>query len=271
MFMRLMMVALLVASFPSLGLRAQAQGEGETTGPSESELEAARGQFREALAAATAGDHRTAVRLFRGVLQVRSAPPVHYNLAHSLVSLGEFAEADEQLQLVLEDAATAPALRSNAADLRLQMEREGGRLRILLEGETGGVFVTLDGRELRRTDALFRVRSGAHEIVLEREGTEVERREVTVATGQTAEARFEVAAPVVQLSPEEAAAAMRDAHPMPAPVDVSETERRGAADWRIWAVVGGVVVVAVAVGLAVGLRDNAEPHSGDFSPGVISW
>jgi len=246
---------------------------GPVRAQSEEELELARTQFAEAVEHAAEGNHREAATLFRSVLAVRSTPAVRYNLAHSLVGLHELAEADEQLQLVLEDEGTDDALRANAADLRLQMEAEGGRLAITVDGATEGVQVILDDREIaeRFRQRPVRVRAGTHIVALERGGEELESRTIEVARGERVEASFTVApAPEVVAETE-----VEEPQPVPIaePVEVEEDEGVAWSDWRIWAVVGGVVLVGVAIGLAVGLSggDDPQPFVGDFRPGTITW
>ena len=233
----------------------------------EAELEQARAWFGEGVAHVANGRHREAVTSFRQVMGVRASPQVRYNLAISLFELGEFSEADEEVQVLLDDAETPESLRSDAADLRLHIEEMGGRLRIEVVGAESGFFVTLDGRELPAISLRrpLRVRTGAHELAVERGGAEVDTAEVTVEQGQLAVVTLDLTA-----TPAEAAATVELTDPDPLE---GAARRPLARDWRLWAIVGGAVVAIVAVGVIIGVtRDGGNSaFSGDFEPATIRF
>lgn len=232
----------------------------------EAELDEARQWFGEGVAHVEAGRHRDAVTSFRRVMAVKPAPQVRYNLAISLFELGEFSEADEEVQVLLEDPETPENVRRDAADLRLHIEEIGGRLQIEVVGAQTGYFVTLDGRELPAISLRrpLRVRTGPHELGVEREGIEVDTAEVTVEQGQLAVVTLDLTA-----TPAEAAATVDLEEPL---LD-GEARRPLARDWRLWAIVGGAVLAVVAVGVIIGVtRDGGNPaFSGDFEPATIRF
>ena len=119
-----------------LGLPAfgYAQTAEASDAPSEADLARARDLFNEGLSLAQQADHRGAIAKFREVMHIRATSAVKYNLAVQLVQIEELAEADVLLQQVLEDETTEAQIRSHATDLRLQIEEEGGRLKIELGG-----------------------------------------------------------------------------------------------------------------------------------------
>lgn len=231
----------------------------------EAELEQARAWFGEGVAHVANGRHREAVTSFRQVMGVRASPQVRYNLAISLFELGEYSEADEEIQVLLDEAETPEGVRGDAADLRLHIEELGGRLRIEVVGAESGFFVTLDGRELPAVSLRrpLRVRTGPHELAVERAGDEVDTAEVTVEQGQLAVVTLDLTA-----TPAQAAATLElDPEPL-------DTEARPLArDWRLWAIVGGAVLAIVAVGVIIGVtRDGGDSaFSGDFEPATIRF
>ena len=233
----------------------------------EAELNEARQWFGEGVAHVEAGRHREAVTSFRRVLAVRASPQVRYNLAISLFELGEFSEADEEVQVLLDDPETPANVRGDAADLRLHIEEIGGRLRIEVVGAQTGFFVTLDGRELPAVSLRrpLRVRTGPHELAVEREGAEVDTAQVTVEQGQLAVVTLDLTA-----TPAEAAATLDLEEPI---LEDGEARRPLARDWRVWAIVGGAVLAIVAVGVIVGVtRDGGNSaFNGDFEPTTIEF
>ncbi|MEM1414636.1 MAG: hypothetical protein AAGH15_07040 [Myxococcota bacterium] len=266
--MRRLTAALVAAALMIPDASAGAQENAETEAPTEAELEAARARFADGVSHADAGEHEEALVAFREVLEVIAAESVRYNLAHSLAELGRYAEADAQLQIILDDRETDPDTRRLAADQRRRLEETGGRLDVRLEGAPEDAGVVLDGWAVPAGGwtTPLRVRPGAHTVELVVAGQVNARQEVEAAAGETVE---------VVLTPlpeplEAAAGAAEDGAPEPA----TEPTPRWK-DWRTWAIVGGVVA-ALAIGIGIGVAASGgdgspSPFPGDLSPGVLTF
>ncbi|MCB9660186.1 MAG: hypothetical protein R3B40_04335 [Polyangiales bacterium] len=178
---------LLIASLlTALGLLvsvpvARAQPASE---PTEEQIEAARQLFAEGLALSDASEWQAAAAVFHEVLAVVSSPPVLFNLAHALVELNQFDEADELIERMLADGETDRDLRSRARDLRTRMDRNGGRLTLTDGGLPANSSILLDGRPLdaSRVGQALRVSQGTHRVTAtDQAGAEISASEVYIA------------------------------------------------------------------------------------------
>lgn len=263
----LFLAAALVLGAP-VPTRAQDGAPDEVAQPSEAELTLARERFGRGLELSDQGQWREAVTLFRQVLQVRSAPPVLFNLATALVELEEYDEAEELLASVVADDATQPRIRVRSERLLERMSEDGAELTITLAGATSGVFVTLDERELaaERVEGPVRVSAGSHVVAAERDGDEVARREVELAAGAAESVVLEIAEPADEPSEIPELALTADA-----PSDESSGQ---GMSWQLWAGVGGgvaaLLIVVVAVSVASG-GGGGDAFVGDFTPSTLVW
>jgi hypothetical protein len=149
---------------PGVGIQAvRAQPASQ---PTEAEIEAARALFAEGLALSDASEWEAAAAIFHEVLAVVSSPPVLFNLAHALVELNQFDEADELIERLMADSETARDLRTRSTALRTRMDRNGGRLTLQPVGLPEGAVVLLDGRPLAsaRLGQSLRVSQGTHRV-----------------------------------------------------------------------------------------------------------
>ena len=206
------------------------------TAQTDQELAQARGWFAEGIEHSEAGRYEDAVASFRRVLAVKGSPPVRYNLALNLYELGLVREADENVQMLLEDPETTPDIRSSAADLRLHMEETGGRLQVEVSGATPGTYdVQLDGRRMLAGDLgrSLRVRAGDHVVVVMRGDEELGTQVFHVVAGEASVGQVEVA-PSAREVAEESELEEDEA----IVIDEEEEERPLARKWQFWAVVG---------------------------------
>ncbi len=198
----------------------------------------ARSLFEEGVAHADAAEWREAARKFREAVALRDAPAVRYNLASALVALGEYAEAESIARALGDDPATPPDLRDRARELLGQIAENAGRLEVQLRGATRGVTVRIDGEAADASQVLheFSLEPRGYTVVIERDGREIERREVAVERGRTADVSITVAP-----SPEETAAAAQEAEP----TDEGSSDADVTKSWVFWTAVGGAVVMAI--------------------------
>lgn len=268
---------------------AQAVNDESAESQEDPELLRARELFAEAVGEAQLENHRRAVELFREVLAIRDSPAVRYNLAVSLSVLNEIMEADELIQSVLQDRTTSPALRTNAADLRLLIEEQGAQLTISVEGVAMGTFETMlnDTRiENPRLGRILRVRSGAHAVRLQRGNRELASERFTLAPGEQREVVLTVEGESfgitsVSDTPIDPELLQEEAPPRAnrqAENAVNlEDEETSESSMSAGAKVGiALAIIAVLAGGAVATyfltrEDAPEPVQGTFSPGVLTF
>ncbi|MFT5353661.1 MAG: hypothetical protein ACI9KE_000861 [Polyangiales bacterium] len=236
------------------------------------ELAEARGWFTEGIGYSEAGRYEEAVAAFRRVLATIDSPPVRYNLALNLYELTLIREADEHVQSILDNRETDASVRSDAADLRLHIEEIGGRVRIDVIGVPEGLYdVEIDGQHLASRDVgrSLRVRVGAHNIEVMRNGGTVASETTNVTQGETAVVSVDLSVP----DPAEAAATV-----VPSVIEEPPPEEGTPIlkSWQFWAVTGAVVVAvaAVVVGvLVLGAPEDTSnsPTVGNFEPGLITF
>lgn len=235
------------------------------------ELSEARGWFTEGIAHSEAGRYEEAVTAFRRVLSTIDSPPVRYNLALNLYELSRIREADEHVQSILDNRETDAAVRSDATDLRLHIEEVGGRVRIDVTGVPEGLYdVELDGEHLasRYVGRSLRVRVGAHNFEVIRNGENVASETTNVVHGETAVVSVDLSVPDAA----EAAATVVAPVEEPLPEGPTPVLKR----WQFWAVAGAVVVVAAAVVATVLVLSAPEdtsnmPTIGNFDPGLLTF
>ncbi len=151
--------------------------------PSEAEIEQARARFAEGIAHADAAEWELAAAAFHEVMSVVVSPPVLFNLAHALVELNQFDEADELIDALLADSETDRDMRRRAAQLRTRMDRHGAGLTITARGLPEGSVVLLDGRPIaaERLGQRLRVSQGTHRVRVTSSGQEIAAEEIYTA------------------------------------------------------------------------------------------
>lgn len=178
---KLLQIGLLCLGLLALpGSAAHAQPAAQ---PTEEEIAAARALFAEGLQLSDASEWEAAAAIFHEVLAVVSTPPVLFNLAHALVELNQFDEADELIERLMADSETTRDLRTRSTALRTRMDRNGGRLTIQPSGLPEGSVVLLDGRPLAATSlgTALRVSQGTHRVTATDAGQEIASLEIYVA------------------------------------------------------------------------------------------
>lgn len=266
---RTLMLSLLAAMLLLFGFSSTSQAQKMTNAQ-------ARKTFRQATRRADMGQHQKAAELFRQVLAVQDVPPVQYNLAYSLVELGDFAEADELLEKVILDRTTPSELKANAHHLREEMEKAGGWLTVRVKGPKKDVFVLLDGRELppERIGQALRVSAREHQVSIERDEEELGRESIQIGRGASERVIFRVKPRVdPNINPVDVArAAPIDEETLA--LDEPKIEEDEGPNWWIWGSVIGAVVVAgtvTAIILASQPDDPVPVHSGDFQKPILTW
>ncbi len=233
----------------SLPLRAHAQDDMGT--------ERARELFTEGIGLAEESNFSEAALRFREAYALVPSPNIAYNLAVALVELGEITEASALVETVLTDEEADEGIRQLATGLRERIAGRAAHLRISLSGPRGDAEVHLDDRTLGE-EALgtsIEVDPGAHVVLAERQGTILERQEVTAEAGQNVD---------VTLDP----STWPGNEPPPPPPSESIFGK-----WWFWAIVGGAVLV-VGAGVAIGIAAASGPEGpldGNTSPTVLRF
>ncbi|MBC7172482.1 MAG: tetratricopeptide repeat protein [Polyangiaceae bacterium] len=256
-FLVLVTVAALLA--PS-GANAQ-----RATGADAETLAEARRIFGEGLAHSDRHQWHEAVAAFRQVIELRSAPPVLYNLAIALIEIRQYPEAQDLLTRVLASEETSAEIRTASGALLSDLEEQAGRVELVFHGDPTGVIFFIDDFALGASALQHPhfVAPGAREIVARRGSTVLARAEPAVVRGETV--RVELAPPGVPVTN----AIHAEAEPFGSE---RETERSLAKNPWLWTGVGVGVAVVVTVVLAVTLGGGTgEPFEGDFNPGTITW
>lgn len=243
----LLSAALVFAHLP-VGV-ARAQGDAQNTA-------LARDLFEEGVALADEARWEEAVDRFRRALALRDAPAIRFNLGHSLSRLGRLVEASEMLRTVEGHTESDDAVRGEAAELRRDVERRFAHLTIRVDGETAGVRVRLDDREL--PDAALGVAApvdpGTHRAVAMRDGVVVAEEQVSLAEAEQRET-------VLRLGP---VPPTGDAPADPRLEGDEEAEGSVLGAWWFWTGVGVVVVGAVVLGLVLAGSGGRDPTRGDL-------
>ncbi len=221
----------------------------------EASVQQARQLFGEGVQQHEERQYREAVDTFRAVLEIRSSPAVRYNLALNLFELGQYPEADAQVQLILADAQTPPPIRDSAVELRQHMEERGGQVTVVAEEAPEGAEIQVDGYPIEDPSRPVRVIHGTHHVTVVHEGEEVGSEVVTVDVG---------ANETVMVSGD------ADSGTGPAIFDGGSFEGAEpvSSDWRFWVALGVVAVVVVGVVIGAAIDDD---DSGAAGLPLISW
>jgi hypothetical protein len=187
-------------------------------------------------------------------------------LASALVELGEFLEADDLIDEVLNDESAPQDLQRRVMGLRETIARRAGELSVAVSGFPTGVSVSVDGREVSSTRlaGAFPLSPGSHVVTAIRDGQEVAREEVRIRRGQSSEVTLEVAPRAVDTA--EQSVEQDDSH-------LEETDEGGSVlgEWWFWTAVGAVVVGTAVVLLLTVDGGVEDPVEGDFSPTFLRF
>ena len=237
---------------------AQAQGPG-----GDDAREQAREAFAEGITLAEERRWEEAAARFRTAMALHDAPAIRYNLASALFEMGELTEAWRLLAPVRADPETPPELSAHAQTLETQIRDLTGIVTVRVTGDATTVSVAMDGEPLASAELgrALAVEPGEHTFTATRDGAEVARRDVRIARRESVDVDLAVA-------PSPASASLS---PLSEEEPGSDGEATLLTDFRLWAIVGGVVVVAAVILIAVAASGTEDPVQGDFEPGVITW
>ncbi len=265
-----------------LGTSAQAQrGDDASEEAAVANSAAARALFAEGLTAAEAGDDAAAADRFERALELRWAAPIAYNLAEALSRMGRYVEAIENLHAIERSTASLD-VKETARARREELEPSVGRLRVVLTPDEPGLAIRVDGRPLPEAlrGVAFPVDPGERQLTIHRGAQEAGAAQSTVVAGLETTVHVEVAPPLP--TPEELAAEeerrrsveeaerqrLQEEHRMREEARARATAvRRKRRLGGALGVAAAVVLGAVAVGVAVALRPEADPRlDGNFDP-----
>jgi len=240
----LFLLALLASTAPS---GAFAQGEDDAA--------RARQLFSEGVDLAGRSQYAEATVRFRQALALRDAPAIRYNLASTLFEQHQLTEAHEIALGLLALVDLPDSVRAPTTALELQIGAAAGFVTFdLPEGIRGDVQV--DDVPVSDPTRAVAVAPGRHEVR-------------AVADGATvAEAMFEIGSGVRREISLTRASGEHHAEVASGP------EGPVTDQWWFWtAIGGGVVVLAVIIGVVAGVADHDahSPIAGNFTPGILSW
>ena len=255
---------------PRTALAQNARESSRVREPTAAEVQQAREWFSEGLELSDRNSWREAVDRFRRVRRIRDTAAVRYNLAYNLKELGEFSEAEELLQLVVDDPE-AGDLVSDANRVLASIRADAGRLSIRVNGGSQNVFVTLNERELsaERLNSTIHVRPGRHAIAAERDNEEVAREVVTVGRGGSETVTLDVAPTPREVA--EGSVGNPNPHNPALPCTENCEEASSSSSRRgVWigvtiallAVTGGIIFAATQI-------ESNDPYQGNFLPGQV--
>jgi hypothetical protein len=220
---------------------AHAQDDGAST-------ERARTLFTDGVALAQEHQYEEAEAHFREALTLRDAPTIRYNLASVLFEQGEYAEANELARTLLASSDTPDAVRTPTASLAAQITEASGLVLFQLPSTIADGTLIVDGHTVDDASRAVALAPGHHTASVQRDGVEVGVAEADAVAGERTT------------------------------VDVTQTLAGAPAvpltdEWWFWtAIAGGVVVVAVVIGVSVAASQQTEgPIEGNFNPAVITW
>jgi hypothetical protein len=231
----------------------------------------ARAMFEEGVKFADNGAWTDAADRFRRALALRDSQVIRFNLASALVELGKLVEASELLRQVERDESVDGKLRDDARQRLEQTVARIGKLTVHVEGSAAGATILLDERTLapEQLGVALPTDPGNHHVSAQRDGSELDARDVVLAEGAEQTVSLQLAGAVA--TPEEAARTVALA-----PADTQQ--RDSASDkkhkWLWWGVAGGAVVVAAAVVISVLATSGSgsgtkKSYQGDFDPPSI--
>lgn len=249
----------------------EAGGADGTSVASDEATERARSLFAEGVSLTDARRWPLAATRFREALALKDAQPIRYNLASTLIELGEFQEADELLHEVLADDTSSEALRRSATQARGDVRARAAELRF-----TEPQVTRVNGQFLPRdfVDKALFVAPGEHIIEYVRGGRVREQRVVqleaaSITTVRWGQAVWEARRNLHE-APEETSAAESETAvsltPIPfSPLQPSADAAESAPVASILAV-GFTVALVVTVGVVAAVTSDGAPIEGATNP-----
>ncbi len=211
--------------------------------------ERARTLFTDGVALAQEQQYDAAETHFREALALRDAPAIRYNLASVLFEQGEYTEASEIARALLASADTPDSVRTPTSALSAQIQQAAGLVLFQIPASLVDGTLTVDEVVVEDPSRAVSLPPGHHRARVERDGREIGVAEVDAVAGERTT------------------------------VDIHATlggvgEPAITDQWWFWAsVAGGVVLVAVVIGVSAGVASTQTeaPLQGNFMPGVITW
>lgn len=262
----IILVALAVAlSIAGVASSASAQPEAERTA-------LARSLFEEGVQLASRGDYQAAAERFRRARGLVDSPGISFNLARTLVQLGELVDANEALRSVIRSEGAPRSLVQEAQALQQQIAPRIARLTIRLDGPPQGVEVRIDDSPVAEAAIGIPMPAdpGEHRIEAHRGGSVVAEDSVELSEGGSAEVTL-----AIPPAPELPAPEVETEEPEPQPLAPPPDRDEGGSifgQWWFWT--GAVILVAGGVvgGLYLSGQFDAPPAiAGNTDPGVIQW
>ncbi|MEY4575528.1 MAG: hypothetical protein RL701_231 [Pseudomonadota bacterium] len=230
----------------------------------------ARVLFEEGVQFAERGSWADAEDRFRRALSLRTSAVIAYNLASALVERGKLVEASETLHRVQVDDNADPALKRAGNALQVRLSKEIGRVAVTVRGWQPGDRAVLDSQILfnAQLGVEIPIDPGVHQLRLERAGSTVELKTLTIAASDRR--RIELVAPAVV--PNAAALAPAAAHGASALTDANSESAGITSTWWFWT--GAVVILAAGASVAVVAATSGSPkperaYQGNVPPGSI--
>ncbi len=227
---------------------------GDASAPMDDAARSARARelFTEGVSLAGESHYADAAVRFRQALALRDAPTIRYNLASTLFEERQFTEAHEIARALLAQTDLPDSVRGPTEALEQQIRAQGAFVTFdLPEGVTGEV--QLDDAPVADPTVGSAVTPGRHTARAISDGVTVAIATFEIGSGLSRE---------IELQP-------GGAEPGPSGPEGPLTEQ-----WWFWtAIGGGVVLLAVAIGVGAGVADHDAhaPIAGNFAPGIISW
>lgn len=221
----------------------------------EASVQRARALFGEGVQQHEERQYQEAVDSFRAVLEIRASPAVRYNLALNLFELGQYPEADAQVQLILADSTTPPPIRDSAVELRQHMTERGGQISVTTEDAPEGAEVQVDGYVIEDPSQPVRVIHGTHQVTVVHEGEEVGSQVVRVDVGANEAVTVSGDGSNGSGGGSGSAGPLFDGESFQGAEPV-------ASDWRFWVALGVVAVVIVGVVIGTALDDDDTGRAG---------
>ena len=254
----------------------QAEGAADAAEPQpppvDPNTQRARALFAEGVALSDAARFAVAAQRFREALELKDAPAIRYNLASTLIELGEFHEADAMLYEVLHAEDVSESLKRAATQARGDVRARAAELRFTEPG-----FTRLDGRFLPNDfiDKPLFVVPGEHVMEYVRGGRVLEQRVVTLEAASITTVRWSESTWQAERRPLQLAANPSDTNDARAshaalrfsPLPPS-SEAASGPSWAAGVAIAVTVVGVVAAGLVAVLSSDGTGNAplGELDP-----
>ncbi len=216
--------------------------------------------YREGVDLANGGRWEEAVKKFREVVAIRSAPPALFTLAQAEEHVGQLATAERTYERALVDARTSGAtdVASAAQKSLAAIEPRVPRVIVRLAAPTPGASVTLDAGPVKLGEPT-KVDPGDHAIAGRAPGKQPFDTKVHLAEGQS----LDVAVVLEAIPPPPPPPPAPAPTPPPAPPPAPETkETTSSGHFPVGPVIlGGAGIAAGVVGLVVRLTGQSSYDS----------